>query len=112
MSYESTKTSANAAGGETMTSDMPSQSTGNNFYPNNNNNNNNRLQAMIMNPMMGTNTYYNGPPQGPPSQQVQMGNRPGYQSYPSGPPHHHQIVSFSFFVFIISRKYDNERILS
>jgi len=97
MSYESAKMGTNSGGGETMTSDMPSQSSGNNFYPNNNNN---RTQAMIMNPMMGSGNFYNGPPQGTPSQQTQMTNRQMYQSYPPGPPHHpqhHQIVSFAFF---------------
>lgn len=107
MSYESTKTSTNAPGssggvGETMTNDMSSQSAPNNFYPNNTGNTNNRTQAMIMNPMMGTNNYYNGPPQGTP-QQAQMPYRPMYQSYPPGPPHHpqpHQIVSiFSIYSF-------------
>ncbi|CAF0919497.1 unnamed protein product [Rotaria sp. Silwood1] len=92
MSYESTKTSTNSSGGggETMTSDMSSQSAANNFYSNNN-----RTQAMIMNPMMGSNNYYNGPPQGTP-QQTQMPYRPMYPPYPSAPPHHpqhHQILS-------------------
>lgn len=93
MSYESTKTSTNSSGGETMTNDMSSQSAANNFYPNNN-----RTQAMIMNPMMGTGNYYNGPPQGTP-QQGQMPYRAMYQSYSSAPPphlQHHQIVSFRF----------------
>ncbi|CAF1575705.1 unnamed protein product, partial [Adineta ricciae] len=99
MSYESTKTSANSSTGETMTTDMPSQPTTNNsFYPNSNTNNNNnssnhRTQAMIMNPMMGTTNYYNGPTQGAPNQQAHMANRAIYHSYPSGPPHHHQILS-------------------
>lgn len=96
MSYESTKISANPSGGETMTSEMASsQPPGNNFYPNNNTNN--RSQAMIMNPMMGTGNYYNGPPQNAPSQP--MANRPMYQSYPSGPPPPHQIVSIAFWFF-------------
>jgi hypothetical protein len=101
MSYESTKISTNSGGGETMTSDMPSQSAANNFYPNNNNN---RTQAMIMNPMMAGVNYYNGPPQGTPSQQTQMANRPMYQSYTSTPPHHsqhHQIVSCFVFIFLV-----------
>ena len=110
MSYESTKTSTNLSGGDTMTSDMPSQSPANNFYPNSNSNSTNRTQAMIMNPMMGLGNFYNGPPQGPAPQQAQMPARPMYQSYPSAggapphppphpPPHHHpssqqqQIVS-------------------
>ncbi len=100
MSYESTKISTNSGGGETMTSDMPSQSAANNFYPNNNNN---RTQAMIMNPMMAGVNYYNGPPQGTP-QQTQMANRPMYQPYTSTPPHHsqhHQIVSFLFLFFLL-----------
>ncbi|CAF3540447.1 unnamed protein product [Adineta steineri] len=100
MSYESTKTSTNSTGGETITSDISSQSAANNFYPNNNNinnnnnnnnnNNTNRTQTMIMNPMLGTNNFYNGPPQGTSPQQVQMPNRSMYQGYPSGPPHHQQ----------------------
>lgn len=116
MSYESTKLSTNSGGGggETMTSEMPSQSPANNFYPNNNNNTNaNRAQAMIMNPMMGS-PYYNGPPQGAATQQ--MPNRPMYQPYPPAaappaPPHHpqhHQIVSICFFVHIFSRLKKNE----
>jgi hypothetical protein len=49
-----------------------------------------------MNPMMAGGSYYNGPPQGTPSQQ--MPNRPMYQSYPSAAaaPPHHQIVSIFF----------------
>jgi hypothetical protein len=85
MSYESTKTSSNSTGGETMTSD---QSSANNFHP--------RTQAMIMNPMMSTGHFYNGPPQSAPTQ---MPNRSMYQSYPSAPPHHHQIVSFCLLFF-------------
>lgn len=115
MSYESAKTSTNLGSGETMTSDMPSQPTANNFYANNNS----RAQAMMMNPMMTGNNYYNGPQQGAPSQQNQMPNRPMYQGYPPGaappPPHpqHHQIVSsnFTFIVhdyFILQKK--NRRI--
>jgi hypothetical protein len=101
MSYESTKTSTNSAHGETMTSDISSQSTtnNNNFYPNNNNNNI-RTQAMIMNPMMAGGPFYNGPPQGSPTQPVPAANRPAYQTYPPVPPphhsQHHQIVSFGF----------------
>ena len=99
MSYESAKTSTNLGSGETMTSEMPSQSAANNFYTNNNNNNN-RSQAMMMNPMMAGGNYYNGPPQGPPSQTAQMPNRSMYQSYQSGVPppshpQHHQVVSVS-----------------
>ena len=109
MSYESTKTSTNLTGGDTMTSDMPSQSAANNFYPNSNSNSTNRTQAMIMNPMMGLGNFYNGPPQGPAPQQAQMPARPMYQSYPPAgapPSHHHpppsqhqQIVSAVQFFF-------------
>jgi hypothetical protein len=111
MSYESTKVSTNSSGGDTMTSEMPSQSSGNSFYPNtnnnnNNNNNNNRTQAMIMNPMMAGVNYYNGPPQGTPSQQ--MPNRPMYQSYTSAPPPHHQIVSiFLIISFFMNKSHDH-----
>ncbi|CAF2256614.1 unnamed protein product [Rotaria magnacalcarata] len=98
MSYESTKTSTNTAvsssgGGEIMASEMSSHTAANNLYSNNNNPN--RLQAMIMNPMMGTGNYFNGPPQGTP-QQAQMPYRPMYQQYPPGShhhPQHHQILS-------------------
>jgi hypothetical protein len=112
MSYESTKVSTNSSGGDTMTSEMPSQSSGNSFYPNTNNNNNNnnnntnRTQAMIMNPMMAGVNYYNGPPQGTPSQQ--MPNRPMYQSYTSAPPPHHQIVSiFLIISFFMNKSHDH-----
>ena len=104
MSYESTKTSSNLGASETMASDMPSQSNNTNFYTNNTN----RSQAMMMNPMVNTGNYYNGPPPGAaqPAAAGPSANRPMYQSYPPSaaphPPHHqqsqpgaqpHQIVS-------------------
>ena len=106
MSYESTKTSSNLGASETMASDMPSQANNTNFYTNNTN----RNQVMMMNPMVNTGNYYNGPPPGAAQsaagQPAQSANRPMYQSYPPSaaphPPHHqpsqpggqpHQIVS-------------------